>query len=233
MTFFEDVLSLIIFGLWSVVLWILMIGKIVKSGVSKYSIHFTNWGWTLSLILFTLDILSRFDRRKVTKDSPIRTDSMITIMFFWLANGIQWEIFWLFLLIVNNNPNVLESEFKKNGGEYDDGFVFVMNTVFHVIPAIMLLLYTFLRKEAIGRAVEFFTKEVDLWISIGFFLLETIAFPGFITLMYFLDTDAHQIYETTVPNIVLIFVGIAILIVHNCILYGAFYYSSKKYKVGK
>lgn len=228
MSFYEDVLSLILFGIWAVVLWIIMIGKIVKSGLSNYSIHLTNWGWTLSLLLFTLDILSRFDTRKVTKEKPLRTDSMITVVLFWTTSGTCWLIFWMFLLIVNNNPNILESEFIKNGGEYQDGFVFVMNTVFHVIPAIMTLLYAFLRRDPIMRSIKFFTsKRIGKLISVCFCLLEIFFLPGFIVLMYFLDTNAHMIYDTTIPNIVLIFVGIGILLFTNGLIFGAFYFQKK------
>jgi hypothetical protein len=226
---YEDVISLILFFLWDVVLWALAIGKIVQSGLSKYAIHLTNWGWTLSLILFTFDILSRFDQRKVTKRFPLRTDSMVTVVFFWITNGINWLIFWLFLIIINNNPNVIESEFKSKGGQYQDGEVFVFNTVFHVLPSLMMLVYSFLRRGPIERSIRVFTsRKIELWIGIMFAISEILIFPGFVGMMYFLCTDTSVIYNITVPNVVLTFVGIAILILHNGILFGLYYFQIRK-----
>jgi len=226
-SYFERVLAIILFSVWTVILWALAVGKIVQSGIGKYVIHLTNWGWALSAVFFLLDLISRFDRRKGFETSTI----VLINAMFWLVNGLEWIIFWLFIIIVNNNPDILEDEFKKNGGQYSDGFVLAMNYVFHVFPALLLLIYTILRRDVIKRSMVIIMdpQYVDLFWRVIYALGEIIIFPGYIISLYFLTTDISFIYGITFSTVGLFFIGVGVLIFHNGFVFTIFYLHSRRY----
>lgn len=114
---FERIVSIILFLLWDIILWSLFVIKIHKSGLSNYLLHLTNIGWLFSILLFTIDIFSQIDRRKFM----FNTSFIVVTVFFWITNGIEWTIFWLILLVIDNNPFILLGEFNTNGGSYSPG----------------------------------------------------------------------------------------------------------------
>lgn len=71
---------------WAVVVWALVIGKLVTSGVGNYIIHYTNWSWTLSGLFFILDgVGACFSATGFIVD-------VITYLF-WFANGKHYNCF--------------------------------------------------------------------------------------------------------------------------------------------
>lgn len=219
----ERVLAFMIFLVWAILLWSVAVIKIHSDGINKFISHFTNWAWIFQIYLFTVDVLSRFEKKK-------RASFVLALIFFWIVNAITWMVFWLVWIALDNNPGLLESETKEHGGKFDSGFVFNMNTLFHVIPSIMILLYTVLRRYELRYAVAFVTdgRIFPGWMSgITATIIVFIA-PGLLSTIYVTTTDIVQVYKLTVKAWLPIIVALGVILVHNVIPFVIFYLQAEE-----
>jgi hypothetical protein len=215
----ERGIALLFFSGWAILLWTVAVVKIDRDGFSRFTSHFTNWAWFYGAVLFTLDVFSRMD---VTR----KFSFFIALFLFWVVNATTWMVFWLVWIALDNNPGLLEAEIKEHGGNFDSGFVFNMHALFHVLPSLMMFLYSVLRRDEIRLAVAFVTDErvFSRTISIIFAILLTIVAPGLLGAVYFLTTNVIEVYKLTVHWSIPVIVGFGVILVHNVVLFVIVYY---------
>lgn len=225
---FEKWVAVVIFTVWAATILVLGIGKIVMDGMERYLVHFTNWSWTLNGALFVLDLLS------LTDGSGYYTFCIVS-MFFWLVNGVSWSVFWLIFIVLYENPDLLITMSNRGTGDQPLGFIMDMDRVFHVLPALMTLLYMFLRRDKLAFISHFYLSKINS-IHVRFFYgLASMISPAVVALMYFSTNDVNEVYGIT-ANIGWIF-GTALLslIVFNLIPFMIFYvkYANPKHVTRK
>lgn len=217
----ERIVAIILFLGWAAVLWVVAIVKIARDGFSRFISHYTNWAWFFSAFLFTLDLISRVERGKER-----RLAFIIALFFYWVVNATCWLVFWLVWIALDNNPGLIEKETKDHGGEFESGFVFNMHALFHVLPSLMMLVYTVLRRDEIRRAVGFVTDEIlfpDLGTRIVFSIIVTTVSPALIGGVYFGTTNVVSVYKLTVSAVVLVFTGLGVIALFNALEFLLFY----------
>lgn len=214
----ERILAFLIFLVWDIILWSVAVIKIFNDGIVRFLSHFTNWAWLLQIILFTLDLISRFERKK-------KLAFIIALVIYWIVNAVTWMVFWLVWIALDNNPGLIEGETKEHGGKFNPGFVFNMHSLFHVIPSIIMLLYTVFRRYELRWAISWITdmQYATEWASAIVGVLITFVNPAIISSVYVLTTNIVQVYQLTVHTWLPLLVGFGVIIVHNVIVFVMFY----------
>lgn len=219
----ERILAFIIFLGWVGLLWAVAVIKIWNDGINRFISHFTNWAWIFQVYLFTLDLISRFEKRK-------RLSFVLALVFFWIVNAITWMVFWLVWIALDNNPGLLEGETKEHGGKFASGFVFNMHSLFHVIPSIMMILYTIFRRYELRFAVAFVTDRrlYPRWMSGIYGGLLVFVNPVILAAIYMLTTNIVDVYKLTVHVWLPVLVGFGVIVVHNMIPFILFYLQAEE-----
>lgn len=214
----ERILAFLIFLVWTILLWAVAVIKINSDGIVRFLSHFTNWAWIVQIILFTMDLISRFEKKK-------KLSFFIVLVVYWIVNAITWMVFWLVWIALDSNPGLLENETKEHGGKFNTGFVFNMHALFHVIPSIMMLLYTVFRRYELRFAVAFATdtRYVDRWVCGVLSTLITFIDPILISAVYVFTTNIVQVYQLKVGLWVPLLVALGVLLVHNVVAFIIFY----------
>jgi hypothetical protein len=208
----ERVLVVIIDLVWVVVTWALAIGKIHNDGITLFFSHLTNWAWTGNAIYFALDLLMRWKRFRNLFRVLVQGITFFTVMSLTLM------VFWLVWIALKDNPGLLENETKEHGGKFDAGFVFDMNTVFHVLPTIFVIVHLILRRDE-------FTKTVGMVTDVEYYGMFTVVLlgalisfigPAFVAFCYAMAANARKVYgiEKT-PMVYVILLAFGVLIVHS------------------
>lgn len=222
---FEKGLAYVAFFLWTILVFLLGIGKLSLDGFGGYAIHFTNWQWTIQGFFFLTDILSLFDK------TGFYTFYVVTIGF-WLTNGVTWVVFVLIFVVLGENPDLLINMSDRGTGTLSLGLIMDFDRVFHVLPALMIFLYLFLRRDKIAFNSYFFMNNHDNDWGIqlayaGISMGSTIYFA----LIYFAITDVNKVYGITLNIGYIMLIGIAVLVIFNLIPFMVFYV--KYAKLGK
>jgi hypothetical protein len=150
--FYSRLLAFFFSFLWAGVLAGMLIGKLVLEGFESYSIHFTNWNWTISTVFFLLDVLAYADPSGIIRN-------YVHTFAFWVANGSAWLVFWLVFIMFKDNDQVLMNLWTGNGGRYSMSFLINMNAIFHYVPAVFMLIYFALNNAQIAKAVHRILKR--------------------------------------------------------------------------
>lgn len=221
----ERKFSFFLFTSFTILLWVVMIGKIAGNGVGDYLKHLTNWGWTVNALYYLVDFCGWFDRSGNTRHFLIGH-------FFWTLNAITWIIFWLVFFVLGDNPELLIKISTMGGGEYDLGAVFIGDRVFHVIPGIFVLLYMLLRRnEIIISTYDLIDpNKIRPIKQIVGPIIVLIIMPAVIIGTYKLFSDIEIVYGIKTPQIIIFMIGLVIVFVSNIIAFTIYY---KQYMVSK
>lgn len=215
---FEKILAVIIFALWAIIIFILGIGKLVTDGFGTYAQHFTNWQWSIQGFFFLFDVLTVFDRTGYF--------SFYLVSFaFWLTNGVTWIVFILIFIVLGENPDLLINMSNRGTGTLSLGVILNMDRVFHVLPAFMILLYMFLRRDKIAFSMYFFMNDNDSGIGGRLAYSFTNMFgPILYSLFYFSINNVNEVYGITMNMGFVILIGIGVLVVFNLLPFMLFFY---------
>jgi hypothetical protein len=191
---------------WAIVLWGLCVAKVVSEGVQSYFSHYTNWNWTINVIYFTGDLVTRF-----SKDKMVRITYLGSL--FWLVYGSNWSVFFLVFLMFSENPGVLTDLATQNGGKYGMGFLLNMNTVFHSLPLIAVLIYVVLAKSELAYVIKEMVSRLKNTNYVVFSFLIAFLFPILAITIYSLCVDFHKVYgmTTNIGYIILIVLGVVLI----------------------
>jgi hypothetical protein len=213
----ENIIAISLAIVWGAALWSIGIYKIATDGAIHYFMHLTNWAWTLSAFFFLGDLMVRIkqDRQWVY--------GYQTVMF-WVTNGVNWVVFWIVWIVLDDNPALLQQETKDYGGKYEAGFVFNMNSVFHVLPSLVLLVYTVLRREELCAGVRLILKSryLDILVKIAYGIFVAVLQPVMILSFYVMTNDAMQVYHITTNVAIVVLTGLAVILFHNGIPFVVF-----------
>lgn len=144
----RNVVTALAFFAWTVVLAASVGFKLRGASTgADYMQHFTNWSWSLMLAYYAIDTLSWLEpgwQRRLARFNAV--------VLFWLMHGVAWTVFTLMLLVFDDNPHILEQVAEG----YDGNMTLVWNgdRLFHVVPALVNLLYAMLQRPLLRRALD-------------------------------------------------------------------------------
>lgn len=195
-------------GVWTVALWLLLIGKLATDDFLSFINHYTNWSWVINAAFFMLDIFSLFDKTRYM--SMILGSSL-----FWLANASSWLVFWLVFIMLSDNPNIIIELSNQGGGKYPLGFILDMDRVFHVLPAIFILVYFVIRRKSVTRGVALVFYPTTSKAIKAIYVLYIIIFSATPLGLYNIFFNFVEIYGITTNVSVIYVMAIIITIIFN------------------
>ena len=163
---------------WTVILWAGWLGKYAGQRERPYSAYLTNWSFTLQALFFAAWLIGRVDWSG-------HVQYWVYGLFFWPTFTTSWAVFLLVMYVLQDSPGLLLEMFQ----DYDAGFVFLANTIYHYLPIIVMLCLFFMIKEDLQDYVR---------LKPGFFLLFTatqILLAHFPVLIYAIAYDPVQMYR--------------------------------------
>jgi hypothetical protein len=146
---FIDILCIVFNILW-VIFSIVLMGyrtSTIKDDEQNMLSHFTNWNWLILTSFLLLDTITFFD---------IKNEIFLFYLgiAFWPTWTSCWEVFWLVILVLANNPSILLENAKAFGGDYDTGLVLVMDRIIHVLIIVVMFSYFICRLRFLIEATN-------------------------------------------------------------------------------
>jgi hypothetical protein len=191
---------------WALVLVGTLIGKFMYESLTSYVMHYTNWNWTINAIFFTVDTISY-----------ISSDLLYfnLVFFYWITNASSWIVFWVVFILFQDNPDILTDLSKDEGGDYSMGFLLNMNTLFHVLPAMFIMVYTLLRWSALKAVVNnVFHKESSQCERVSYFII-FILYPLWGIFIYYVSVDIRDVYGVTTNIWIIAAVVFGVAVIYN------------------
>ena len=218
-TFFEMFEKVFVFAfvnvVWLVVLWGVGIGKLVDSGFHDYFKHFTNWNWTLNSFYYFLEfiriIYSYNHKDKYKNILTLYVDGFV----FWLTFSASWFVFWgVFVMFANSTVIVTEIEKK-----YTLGFILNMEKLFHVLPAIVILFYFFIKQQVFGWTLQVLVNKSRIaYVSTWIYIIVIVCLSGIIAVaLYYSTFDISSVYQ--IPSAVGLICVSVLEILQNILLF--------------
>jgi hypothetical protein len=214
-----DLILLFVFVLiWTIILLTLFIGKFVYAdSINDVFDHFTSWNWSANSIFFLLVLFSFIDWTRYMR-------FILHLTILWLIFGICFLVFFLVFVLLANNPSILLSLTKEEGGPYNAGLVLNFNTVYHTLPAIAILVYVFLARVeitlAVGFCIGYFNSLGQKVFYFIWYLLSPLLFIGLYCIIFNLKT----IYGLTINLGFLALIAIGVVLIMVGIPLGLFKY---------
>ena len=208
---YEKIILITICIFWVIVVWLLGLGKIFLDGLVNYAIHFTNWSWTINGVYLLLDLVSCLDKTG-------KLSFYVISIGFWLVNGVSWIVFTLIFIVLHDNPDLLINMSDRGSGEQTLGFIMDMDRVFHVLPALVILLYMFMRRDKIGLVVYVFMNKRENQYALRFnYAFISMISPVLFTIIYCITVDIYAIYGITTRLLYIVLIGFVTLVVCNIV----------------
>jgi len=164
-------------GFWTV----LAVGY---SGISFN--HFTNWGWLIQLIVYTLSFFHHIC-------SCCRSPLFCMVVYTWctaLLNGIVWSIAVGISVIIYCDP-----EIAVNSGLSQQTF-YMGNTLLHYIPIILVFSFIIVHTEDITKSHTWIACRLTS-LQRGWFYFIQLNLPLLFFFVYNAAFNFHQTYHTT------------------------------------
>ena len=201
--------------IWTIVLLGIFVVKISTDDFGDFSDHYTNWNWTLSTVFFTIDSITVIMELFGSRLHAYYGRLLINTTFFWLVNASAWLVFWLMFIVLEDNPNIFINLSTQGGGKYYLGFVYDLDRVLHILPAICILLYYIFRRKSITRAVSLIYFKKNLILIKFAYVLYILVLSAIPLGIYDLAFNFQVIYKIT-TNLAIVYVSaIVITIVSN------------------
>lgn len=197
----------VLVALWGLPVLGIAIGKWALEGSSGFWQHLTNWNFLLQGVFFS-SALAAFWSRQAT--------FWVHTFLFYTAWGVGWCVFWLAFVMVGDSPEEVLKLMSLYGGEYDSGFVLVMDRLLHVVPAVMLLFYVAARRHELGYFVSFYFRQAHprpAWQLFVFYTGLLFGQPALFVAPYVLAFDFRDVYSLNVPSGAVFAIGLGILLV--------------------
>lgn len=158
--------------------------------------HYTNWNWIILITFLFLSVICAFD--------STRRAELNLLSFFYLpvltSNTI---VFYIVLIILHDNPDILLDESTLFGGTYYIGNVFVYNALLHNFPYIVILYYSVLMLDRLCKAYHVSFYLFDSYWYKAVFIVYQILSSIFLPVLYDLIFDIRTTYGlTTSPFVV-------------------------------
>jgi len=215
-TVIERISSGVFFNImWPVVIWGLLIGKLVNGGTHDFIKHFTNWNWSMNAIFFTTRTIGRLPWILTGRTTHNRISLFANGCLFWLTNGMSWLVFWLVLIMLADNPDILLEMAK----EFGLGMILDLDRVFHVFPTVFLLIYWAMCGHEISWPLQVlvYRGSFDGWRKITWvYFIFNVLFGGLLIMaIYFACFDISAVYGITTSSTFIVFLSISISLVLN------------------
>lgn len=203
--------------------WAFLIGKLFLGGIEDFSTHYTDWNWMMISIFFVMDLFTYIPNTS-------KLEHMLCIFFLWMTFGSAWLVFWLVFIPVAQNPNLILDLTTERGGKYSIGFVVNMHINFHVIPALLMLIYVMANSRKISK--HFYRNYIEITLT-GFVIVNLLALfsPAIYIGIYRALFNLDLIYGITMRDVYIALIAVAIIIVANGIPISLFaYIAAEKHK---
>lgn len=198
---------------WLLVLLYVLIEKVLHSGLDDFFQFFTNWSWSLQIILYYL-----------LTSSLILGEELLSFCFIYLlipCSGITFVVFGIVLLLILNDPAFI----LEYIGEYSAGVVFFGNALFHYIPPVILLFFIIVNCDIIRTTIAREIKTFSIWI----FIYQVYS-PLIIISIYRITVNYKEVYSIDINDGYLILMALLILTIYSGSLYYVLFPIKKKKK---
>lgn len=198
---------------WTLAIWVSLIGKAIVDSSTDYIQHFTNWGWTINVVYYTLDIIATICDWVQGDEDHVALSFVINTLL-WTLLGTVWVIFWMVTAILAINPGMLTDSGMSLG------VILVFHVWFHYLPAIFALLYVFaLRPGDITRAITFLlgydSTKLSVYKQVFIFFMLLFLLPISFALIYRAVFDPNDIYNVNIPMYAWVLATVAIVVITN------------------
>lgn len=194
-------------ALWGLPVLGVAVGKWALEGSAGFWQHLTNWNFLLQGVFFSCALAAFWSRRATF---------WVHTCLFYTAWGVGWSVFWLAFVMVGDSPEEVLKLMSLYGGQYDEGFVLVMDRLLHVVPAVALLFYVAARRHELGYFVSFYFHQEHprpTWQLVVFYTGLLFVQPSVFVLPYVLAFDFRDVYSLTLPSGAVYAIGLAVLLV--------------------
>lgn len=206
----ENVLILLFVIIWAGVLVSIVIVKLSTDTFLSFVEHLTDWNLFANAVYYVLDALAYADS----------TGMMFFFLLsygFWIVNGLSWMVFVLVFVMFADNSAVFTDLAKEHGGKYTYGTLLNANALFHYVPGIINIIYMFLRRRELSKALSRFmpgTSKMHPVLS-GTIVLIVMLSPGFLVVVYIASFSIKQVYGLTTSPAFLFVLAFIVIIVFN------------------
>ena len=173
--------------MWGLFMWSLWVMKEVLEENSTYWMYLTNWSWFFQAVFWLGKFLGYMESLAFLgrKNKP---DYVLYYVYF----GIMWPVFmvntgvtFVVILVLYDAPGLLTNYI----GDYDAGFVFLMNTIFHVLTFIFMLFSMYLTRRDLEYMLFRNTRSLIIYYVSQYFL-------GLLLVGIYLGThDPYDVYN--------------------------------------
>ena len=179
-------LALLFTSVWWATLLGVAVFKIyrVQDGLYEYAIHFTNWSWTIQFSFYTLDLVSY-------SDSSFRFKSCSLLLYFFVAWGTAWLVYFLVYLLIGLNPAI----FENNIDDYGTSVVLLADRVFHNLPIAANFAYVIINYAQLVLAFAWLREAINgNYCLMAAYTLVYSILPAGLLLLYHLTLDITKVY---------------------------------------
>lgn len=189
---------------WVLFLIVFPVLKIVgfDDGLRSFFIHFTNWAWVFGAIFFvaTLGYCLKKDCCCNTKCS-----GYVVAVCFWALNGIVWFVMLAVFFLLLYNSTFIE----KVIAEMKVGMVIVGNDVYHVIPVLALVFWSFAHWYLIVYGTYLGYAKMQAWCCTrgcgrvtyclyASFGGQLVLFGIYLFVLWCFGTSVYEVYHVSV-----------------------------------
>jgi len=184
---------------WLTLLWVMLFLRTLGNCSvnepdcrNEFLIHYTNWNWILSIVFFSVLLLSLLDPSGVIQ-------FFLFMIVFWPLLCSTTIVFYLVIIILHNNPNILLKNAKEFGGPHSMGIVLLGNYIIHILQYLVVLYLFLMRFRVIRYATVFgFQMKNHTFVWKFFYIIWQVFFIPIVITIYFFSFDLKEIYGITI-----------------------------------
>lgn len=185
--------------LWTLLLAIIALDKILFFGLHAYVIHFTNWSWTFNALFYASTLAFWVPRASVTCLN-VRCAGHAAAACFFPLNAIVWFVAIAVFTLLLTDPEFITDLFDT----IDEGVVIVGNDIFHMIPVLALVFFVSLQHHLLYYGLNAWFSGASTALRVFLYLYEIFLGSLLVIAAYFitlaaLGTSVNEVYGSDIP----------------------------------
>lgn len=182
----HGVVRFVVVALWTIALWVVVIAKLSDGDAMGYFTYFTNWSWTVQAVFYLAWVIAYIDR------SGLGHYALAWV--YWPVNGLAWLVFWLVVVMLADNPEILIAASNLGGGTMSLGAVMTGNTAVHVIPAVMSMIFYIMYLFVLRWSLRWMRAPHVHPLLVIYYTILAIFFPLLFAGFWLIGHDPRQVY---------------------------------------
>lgn len=176
---------------WATLMLAAALFKLFEFGVLSYTMHYTNWSWTLQLAFYFGSALAPIAVAFRERGALRMALRVFVAVVFVPLNGVVFVVAALVMVLLVTRSQFLAAYFA----EHAPSFVMLGNDVYHFLPVIALLIYLIINWRFVAYSVNWLLRDGERWLMVLY-----LAFGGTaITLLaYAVFFDPRVVYSTDI-----------------------------------